>query len=53
MIILVLNKSNQAISLFPIVLVFYTVVSYYTDKWMYERRKRNKAKRTGGGRKAA
>jgi hypothetical protein len=51
--ILVLKQSNQAIGLFPVVIAFYTVVSYYMDKWMFERRKRNKAKGTGGGRKAA
>jgi hypothetical protein len=51
--ILVLKQSNQAIGLFPVVIAFYTVVSYYMDKWMYERRKRNKAKATGGGGKAA
>jgi hypothetical protein len=51
--ILVLKQSNQAISLFPVVIAFYTVVSYYMDKWMYERRKRNKAKATGGGSRAA
>jgi hypothetical protein len=51
--ILVLKQSNQAIGLFPVVIAFYTVVSYYMDRWMFERRKRNKAKGTGGGRKAA
>jgi hypothetical protein len=51
--ILVLNQSNNAISLFPVVIAFYTVVSYYMDKWMYERRKRNKAKAAGGGSKPA
>jgi Flp pilus assembly protein TadB len=48
-LILVLKKSNQAISFFPIVLGFYTVVSYYTDKFMYDRRQRKKAKVGGGG----
>ena len=51
--ILVLKQSNQAIGLFPVVIVFYTVVSYYMDRWMYERRKRSKAKGTGGGGEAA
>jgi hypothetical protein len=51
--VLVLKQSNQAVGLFPVVIAFYTVVSYYMDKWMYERRKRNKAKATGGGTKPA
>jgi len=51
-VILLLKQSNQAISLFPIVLAGYTVVSYYTDTWIYNRRMRNKAKQ-GGGQKAA
>ncbi len=41
--ILLLKNSNGAIALFPIVLGGYTVISYYTDKWVYERRKRKKA----------
>lgn len=49
-VIIVLHQSNQAISLFPIVLIGYTLVSYYTDKWMYERRQRKK--RAAGGGKA-
>jgi hypothetical protein len=49
-VILVLKQSNQAISLFPIVLALYTVISYYTDKWIYDRRQRKKAKQGGGGR---
>jgi hypothetical protein len=38
-----LKQSNGVIGLFPIVLGGYTVVSYYTDKWVYERRQRKKA----------
>jgi Flp pilus assembly protein TadB len=49
-VIVVLKQSNQAISLFPIVLGLYTVVSYYTDKFVYDRRQRKKAKQGGGGR---
>jgi Flp pilus assembly protein TadB len=49
-VIVVLKQSNQAISLFPIVLGLYTVVSYYTDKFVYDRRQRKKAKEGGGGR---
>jgi hypothetical protein len=49
-VILVLNQSNGAIALFPIVIAGYTLVSYYTDKWVYDRRQRKKAK---GGSAAA
>ena len=45
--IVALNQSNGAIALFPIVIAMYTVISYYTDKWVYDRRQRKKAK--GGG----
>ena len=38
-----LKNSNGAIALFPIVLGGYTVISYYTDKWVYDRRRRKKA----------
>jgi hypothetical protein len=51
--IILLNKPNQAIALFPIVLLFYVPISYYTDQWMYNRRQRNKAKRGGGGKAAS
>jgi hypothetical protein len=43
----VLNQSRSALGLFPIVIAMYTVISYYTDKWVYDRRQRKKAK--GGG----
>ncbi len=47
-VIILFKKSNQAIELFPIVLLMYTPISYYTDRWIYQRRQRNKAKRAGG-----
>lgn len=47
-----LKQSAQAVGLFPIVVVAYTLISYYTDRWMYMRRQRRKAKR-GGGKAAA
>lgn len=46
--ILLLKKPNEAIELFPIVLIAYVPISYYTDMWLYNRRVRSKAKRTGG-----
>jgi hypothetical protein len=49
--ILFLPKSNSSlVGLFPIVLVLYTVISYYTDRFVYRYRQRSKAKRGGGGR---
>jgi hypothetical protein len=42
-----LKKPNEAIALFPIVLVFYIPISYYTDMWLYNRRMRNKVKQGG------
>ncbi len=43
-VLLVLKGSSSAIGAFPIVLGLYTVVSYYTDKWVYDRRQRKKAR---------
>ena len=43
-----LNKPNQAIALFPIVLIAYVPISYYTDMWLYKRRMAGKAKQAGG-----
>jgi hypothetical protein len=50
MLVFKISKPNQAIALFPIVLVMYVPISYYTDRWLYNRRQRAKA---AGGRKAA
>ena len=52
-VLLFLKESNQAIRLFPIVLVMYTLISYYTDKWVYDRRQRKKASQGGGGKAAS
>jgi len=38
---------NAPIELFPIVLLFYWPLSYYTDQWMFKRRQRDKAKQAG------
>ena len=43
-VLLFFKHSTGAIGAFPIVLVLYTLVSYYTDKVMYERRQRKKAR---------
>jgi hypothetical protein len=52
-VIVVFNKPNQAIALFPVVLLMYVPVSYYTDKWIYDRRQRQKAKQGSGGKAAS
>ncbi len=44
------QSAKHAYPLFPIVLVFYTLVSYYTDKWVYDRRQRKKAQQGGASR---
>jgi len=47
-LVLILKKPSQAIVYFPIVLLVYVPISYYTDQWLYNRRQRSKAKRGGG-----
>lgn len=39
-----IKQSSAVIGIFPIVLAGYTLVSYYTDMWLYKRRMRKKAK---------
>ncbi|HEX4435647.1 MAG TPA: hypothetical protein VH061_02520 [Solirubrobacteraceae bacterium] len=39
-VVLVLHASNGTVALFPIVVAGYTLVSYRTDKWVYDRRQR-------------
>ena len=47
--LLLLGKhGNEAIALFPVVLVAYLPISYYTDSWIYTRRMRKKAQQGGG-----
>ncbi len=41
--ILLTKKPNEAVAIFPIVLIFYVPVSYYTDLWLYRRRQRQKS----------
>jgi hypothetical protein len=45
--ILLLKKPNEAIELFPIVLIAYVPISYYTDNWLYKRRVASKARQAG------
>jgi hypothetical protein len=48
-VIVLVPKSGSALGLFPVVLVMYTGISYYTDKFIYDRRQRSKARAGGGG----
>jgi hypothetical protein len=52
-VIVFLKQSNQAVALFPVVLVMYTLISYFTDKWIYDRRQRKKSRAGGGGKASA
>jgi len=45
-----IKKPGQAIAIFPVVLLLYVPISFYTDQWLYRRRQRNKAR--GGEKKA-
>jgi len=47
LLIFKIGKSSQVIALFPIALIVYVPISYYTEQWSYKRRQRAKAR---GGR---
>lgn len=47
LLLLKLKHPNQAIALFPIVLVAYVPISYYTDLWLFRRRQAAKARAAG------
>ena len=47
LLLLKLKHPNQAVALFPIVLLAYVPLSYYTDLWLFRRRQAGKAKRAG------
>jgi hypothetical protein len=51
LIVALVFKQNKLYELFPVVLIMYIPISYYTDKFVYERRQRKKAK--DGARKGA
>jgi hypothetical protein len=42
------QSSSGALALFPFVLIFYTVVSYYSDRFVFDRRQKKKAREAGG-----
>src|SRR5205807_5666587 len=43
-LIVFLGQTAGAIAIFPIVLLLYWPISYYSDLWIYNRRQRNKAR---------
>jgi hypothetical protein len=42
MLLLLPHKKAQAFIYFPVVLVLYVPISFYTDQWLYRRRMRTK-----------
>jgi hypothetical protein len=48
-VLLVFKGAKQSLGLFPLVIVGYTLIGYYTDKWVYNRRQRKKQAQQGGG----
>lgn len=47
------KNATQAAALFPVVLLLYVPISYYTDMWLFNRRQRSKASKRGGGKAAS
>jgi hypothetical protein len=45
----VLGHSEEGIKFFPFALLFYTPISFYTDKLVFDRRQRKKAQGLDGG----
>jgi hypothetical protein len=50
--IVLTKKPNEAVAIFPIVLLLYVPISYYTDLWLYKRRQRQKAAKAAAERAA-
>jgi hypothetical protein len=46
-VLMLLKKPNEAIALFPIVLIAYVPISYYTDNWLYKRRMASRTRQAG------
>ena len=42
--VFVVHNTTQSAILFPLILLMYVPISYYTDLWLYRRRLRGKAK---------
>jgi len=48
LLVLLPHNKAEAIVYFPLVLVLYLPISFYTDQWLYRRRMRNRQKRDSG-----
>jgi len=48
-LMLFFKNSDEAIKLFPIVLILYVPISYYSEKWAFDRYQRKKALARAGG----
>jgi hypothetical protein len=48
MLLLLPHNKSQAFIYFPLVLVLYVPISFYTDQWLYKRRMRSKERRGSG-----
>lgn len=44
--------AGQTVAYFSLAAIAYTPISFYTDKWIYDRRRRQKGKQGGGGKAA-
>lgn len=42
------KKTATSFTLFPIVLLMYIPISFYTDRWLYNRRVRSRARKSSG-----
>lgn len=43
--LVLIKRTAETISIFPVILLLYIPISYYTDRWSYRRRQRSKTKR--------
>jgi len=48
--VLLLHQSGSVLALFPVVLILYTLISYYSDRFVYSRRQRKKAEQAAARR---
>lgn len=46
-VIVFMKRSSSALAMFPLVIAGYTLIGYYTDKWIYDRHQRKKAHQAG------
>jgi hypothetical protein len=44
---------GETVAYFSFAVIAYTPISFYSDRWIYERRQRKKAERGGGGKAAS